>query len=249
LITVTWLGHSTVLLDLDGARLVTDPVLRNRVGPLVRTAAPLDADAVGRPDAVLLSHLHADHADVPSLRRVASTATVIAPRGSGGWLASRGMRDVHELAVGETVRVGPVSVTATAAAHDGRRWPLGSARAEPVGYLVAGSSTAYFAGDTDLVDAMASLAGVAHVALLPVAGWGAKVGAGHLDAERAAEAAVRIRPRVAIPIHWGTFAPRLPLNRHPEPARPPREFAELVSRRAPQVEVRVLAPGERTTVE
>jgi L-ascorbate metabolism protein UlaG (beta-lactamase superfamily) len=58
-----------------------------------------------------------------------------------------------------------------------------------------------------------------------------------------------VTPRVAVPIHWGTLAARRPMRRHPDPGRPPQEFAALVAQRAPGVEVRVLAPGERTVVE
>jgi L-ascorbate metabolism protein UlaG (beta-lactamase superfamily) len=95
---------------------------------------------------------------------------------------------------------------------------------------------------------MADLAGTIDVALLPVSGWGATLGPGHLDPERAAEAVARIAPRVAVPIHWGTLAPRRPLKPHPEPDAPPWQFAELVARDTPAVEVRVLRPGERTVV-
>src|SRR3954447_16347589 len=135
-IAATWLGHSSVLLELDGARLVTDPLLRGRVGPLVRTAAPVAPGALDQLDAVLLSHLHADHAEIGSLRRLSRTATVIAPRGSGRWLAARGVCNLHELGVGVEVRVGPARIRATRAEHDARRRPLGGARAEPLGYVV-----------------------------------------------------------------------------------------------------------------
>ena len=86
------------------------------------------------------------------------------------------------------------------------------------------------------------------MALLPVWGWGASVGAGHLDPSSAAEAAALIAPSVAIPIHWGTFALARPARRAADPERPAREFAELTKRYAPAVDVRVLAPGERTTL-
>jgi L-ascorbate metabolism protein UlaG (beta-lactamase superfamily) len=95
---------------------------------------------------------------------------------------------------------------------------------------------------------MADLAGEVDVALLPVSGWGPTLGPGHLDPERAARAVALIRPRVAIPIHWGTLALPLRIMRPPEPARPAREFAALVEDAAPGTEVRVLAPGERTTI-
>jgi L-ascorbate metabolism protein UlaG (beta-lactamase superfamily) len=81
------------------------------------------------------------------------------------------------------------------------------------------------------------------VALLPVWGWGPSLGAGHLDPEGAARAAALLAPRVAVPIHWGTFA-RIDLLRE-DPLPPTRAFAEAVARLAPGVDVRVLAPGER----
>jgi L-ascorbate metabolism protein UlaG (beta-lactamase superfamily) len=102
----------------------------------------------------------------------------------------------------------------------------------------------YFAGDTDLFEAMAELRGLVTVALLPVWGWGPRLGPGHLDPERAARAAALIAPAIAIPIHWGTFVPRVPIGRMP--AEPAREFARLVKHHAPSVEVRVLEPGGRT---
>jgi L-ascorbate metabolism protein UlaG (beta-lactamase superfamily) len=100
----------------------------------------------------------------------------------------------------------------------------------------------YFAGDTDLFDGMAELRGKVDVALLPVWGWGPSVGEGHLDPERAAAAVAMIEPRIAIPIHWGTFA--LPWARGGDRDRPAREFAELAAELAPGVEVPLLQPGE-----
>jgi L-ascorbate metabolism protein UlaG (beta-lactamase superfamily) len=223
-------------------------VLSDRIGPLVRVAPPASPAALDAIDAVLLSHLHADHADISSLQRVGSPL-VIAPRGAGSWLRKHTAGEVREVGEGEDQLVDPVRVTATPATHDGRRWPLGP-RAAPVGFVARGTAeSAYFAGDTDLFPAMADLAGSIDVALLPVSGWGATLGPGHLDPERAAEAVAMIAPRVAVPIHWGTLSPRRPLRPHPDPGRPPREFEALVAQRTPEVEVRVLAPGDRTVVE
>ena len=237
---ITWLGHATVLIELDGVRLLTDPVLGRRIGPLVRVGGkPVAAAQLGRIDTVLLSHLHADHADLGSLRRLG--APVIGPVGAGDWLRGAGVADVRELASGDQVAVGAVRVIATPAVHDERRRPFGT-QAQPVGFVVEGSLGVYFAGDTDLFDGMAEMRGTVDVALLPVWGWGPSVGEGHLDPQRAAQAVAMIEPELAIPVHWGTFA--LPWARGGDTDRPAREFAELVAGLAPAVEVRVLRPGE-----
>jgi L-ascorbate metabolism protein UlaG (beta-lactamase superfamily) len=244
---VTWLGHATVLLEIDGVRVLTDPVLRGRIGPLVRIAGPVDLSAVGRVDCVLLSHLHADHTDPTTLRRLARHGPIVAPWPAGRWLHGAGVSEVQEVRPGDEIAIGAVRVLATPASHDPRRWRFGPA-AEPVGYVVRGSTSAYFAGDTDLFTEMADLHNSLDLALLPVWGWGPDVGPGHLDPERAARAAAIISPTVAIPIHWGTFALPRPLRRSADPDWPARQFAALANRYAPLVEVRLLAPGERVVL-
>ena len=241
---ITWLGHATVLIELDGERLLTDPVLRRRVGPLVRIEGSLRTDMLGSVGCVLLSHLHADHADPPSLREIDRAVTVIAPLGAATWLRRRGMKNVRELSAGEGINFGPLVISATAAIHDGRRQPLGP-RADAVGYVLRGTASMYFAGDTDLFDQMADLHGTIDVALLPIWGWGSRLGPGHLDPERAARAAAIIAPSVVIPIHWGTYALSRPARRAPDPLLPAREFSAMCERYAPSVEVKLLAPGER----
>jgi len=244
---VTWFGHATALIEIDGTRLLTDPVLGRRIGPLIRVAAEAPADAGERIDAVLLSHLHFDHADLRTLRRLATAVPVIAPFPAGRWLRQHGLREVRELACGDETTVGPLRVIATPAQHDRRRHPLGTT-ADPVGFVARGSGSVYFAGDTDLYPAMARLHGSIDLALLPVSGWGPTLGPGLLDPERAAQAAALIAPSVAVPIHWGTFVLAHRLRRSGDLERPAREFAAAASRLAPAVDVRVLAPGGRTEV-
>ena len=79
---ITWLGHSTVLVELDGTRVLTDPVLRDRVAHLRRTK-PADAGMLYALDGVLVSHLHYDHLDSPSLERLGRSVPVVVPRGAG----------------------------------------------------------------------------------------------------------------------------------------------------------------------
>jgi L-ascorbate metabolism protein UlaG (beta-lactamase superfamily) len=241
-----YLGHSTVLLEIDGVRILTDPVLVDRIGPLRR-----QSDAVAHLideidiDVVLISHGHHDHLDLPSLRRVRGRPRIVVPRGLGTIVRGR---DVLEIAAGESFEQGAVRVEAIFADHHGGRRPFGPA-ADALGYRVAGSVRLYFAGDTDLFAGMAALARNVDVALLPVWGWGPRLGNGHLDPGRAAEAVARIRPRLAIPIHWGTFYPFGLARFWPGPlSDPPQDFAREVARVAPATEVRILVAGASTDV-
>jgi len=243
-VEITWLGHATVLIEMDGVRMLTDPMLRHRVGPLVRIVP--DPDRLSPVDCVLISHLHADHADVRSLQALRCRGPFVAPHPGTAWLQARGLAGAGDLRAGQDLWVGDVRVTATAATHDRRRWWLGAA-ADPIGYLIRGSRSVYFAGDTDLFLGMAELRGEVDVALLPVWGWGSSVGAGHLDPESAAAALALIAPKLAIPIHWGTYATPLAARRTIDRERPARDFAAYAERYAPAVEVRILAPGERIT--
>ncbi|HXV95719.1 MAG TPA: MBL fold metallo-hydrolase [Gaiellaceae bacterium] len=238
-----WLGHSTVLLELEAVRVLTDPLLRRRILHL-RRAVPLVDEPLDRLDAVLVSHLHYDHLDPPSLRRLDPGVTVVVPTGAGKVARRSGLTDVQEVTVGETVRVGGVAVRAVRAEHGSSR--VFGAKSEALGYLVEGAGRrVYFPGDTDLYPEMAELAPGLDVALLPIWGWGPSLGPGHLDPRRAAEALALLRPQVVVPIHWGTYYPAQSTRlRLPAFLREPvwafeRHAAEL----APEVEVRVLEVG------
>lgn len=234
---ITWLGHSTALIELDGMTFLTDPLLRRRVAHL-RRSEPVDLGSLPKPDAVLISHVHMDHMDLPSLGRLGRALPVIAPPGAARILSRRGHGDVSELAVGESLPVGPVTVTATAADHHVRRVPLAPVT-PALGYLVTGSRSVYFAGDTGLFAGLEEYAGP-DVALLPVAGWGARLPPGHMSPLDAARALTVLRPEVAIPIHWGTYAP---LHRAPAQGGPELEFVRHAELLAPDVRVEVLGVG------
>ena len=216
------------------------------MAPLIRRQVPEpDPDIARRIDAVLISHLHHDHLDIASLRRVAPNPRVFVPAGAARTLKRRGFRDVVELRPAETARLDGLEITATPAVHNGRRFKFGP-RVEAAGYLIAGRrSRIYFAGDTDLFAGMTSLRGDLDAALLPIGGWGGRVGRGHLDPRRAAEAAAMLRPRLAIPIHWATLL-RADLQRRAADVleRPGPEFVAQLARRAPGVKACVLSPGE-----
>jgi L-ascorbate metabolism protein UlaG (beta-lactamase superfamily) len=235
---VTWLGHSSLAIELDGVVLVTDPVLRSRVLLLRRAAAAPDLPA--HVDAVLISHVHYDHLDRPSLRLFRPGAAIVVPRGASTWVPRGRFQPAVELAEGDRTSIGPVVVEATPAVHAVRR----RRRDIPaLGYMLHGSQRVYFAGDTDLFEGMRELAAGLDGALLPISGWGRHVPAGHLTPERAARALEMLRPRWAVPIHWGTYAG--PGGRHhlTDPGRAVREFVRWASEVAPDVEVLVPEPG------
>lgn len=253
-IGVTWLGHATVLLDLPGLRLMTDPFLRDRLGPLRRHGPTPQPGAIGPIEVVAISHAHPDHFDRDSLRALAGDPLVIVPRGLGGAVRRAGLR-AREVVVGETVTLAPSwTITAVPARH--WRWPA-TPRAAAVGYLIEGPGRCgiYFAGDTARYPAMRDFADRVDLALLPVGSWGPHVSPGHLTPRSAAAVARDLAPRYAVPIHWGTlFPPRLERllggrlfgGRLTEPAE---RFSAAAARAAPAVEIRTLQPGESTGID
>ncbi|MGA7397155.1 MAG: MBL fold metallo-hydrolase [Solirubrobacterales bacterium] len=242
------MGHATVDIRMDGAHLLTDPVLRNRIVHLKRQVGDSGVSGAEVPDAVLVSHQHFDHLDFPSLRRFGKRVRIISGPGTARLLSRKGFTRVEELPVGHSTTVGAVTVTAVPAEHDGRRRPMSKA-GHAVGFIIAGTRQIYFAGDTDLYPGMDRISSGIDFALVPVWGWGHTLGEGHMDPERAADAVGLLRPRVAIPIHWGTLFPMVAgrFGRH-HLARPPRRFADQVDRAVPEVEVRVLEPGSSTSL-
>jgi L-ascorbate metabolism protein UlaG (beta-lactamase superfamily) len=243
---IRFVGHATVLLEATGVRVLTDPFLRRRLGPLSRHGPPPDLERLGDLDLVVVSHAHPDHFDLASLGALAGRPTVVVPRGLGA-RARRAVRgEVVELVAGQARTIGGVVVRAVQAQH----WQTpGAIRAQPIGFVLDMGVRVYFAGDTGRFAAMRDLAGGVDVALLPVWTWGPHLGPGHLGPRSAAEALTDIRPAIAIPIHWGTLYPtqlhrlwRRPLD------EPGHRFARHAAVAAPDVEIRVLRPGATTEV-
>jgi L-ascorbate metabolism protein UlaG (beta-lactamase superfamily) len=240
--SLRYLGHATVLIELAGRRILTDPVLTDRIAFIRRTVAAPEAGHQQAIDAVLISHGHLDHLHRASLQLLGRDMLLIVPHGMGAMVRRWGFRRVLVADPHERFELGPLTVTATPAVHSGDRPPSGP-RGTALGYLLeAEGRRIYFAGDTDLFDEMAEL-GPVDVALLPVAGYSPKLGPGHLDERRAAEAARLVQASVAVPIHWGTF--RAFSQRGGAWFTGPGDgFAACAAELAPEVDVRVLSPGE-----
>ena len=243
--SLQFLGHSTVRAELGGRTVLTDPLLTPRLGPLRRVVPALDPAGWADVDLVVISHLHNDHLHLPSLRLVGRSTPVVVPRGAGRWLTGHGFTAVEELGPGQSLTDGGLTVTATHADHAAHRWGprlTHGPHAPAVGHLLQGDGvTVYAAGDTDEFPGMTDLGddGI-DVALLPVWGWGPSLGPGHLDPAGAAAAVQQLRPTVAVPVHWGTYA-IAGLASLPSPWRarmrallvePPQQFAAAVAERA-----------------
>ena len=246
--TLTWWGHSTTTLEDGGTTFLFDPVLTNRVGHLRRVRGQVPAQRAAHADIILISHLHFDHAHLPSLRLIPSSAVVIAPVGSRRLLepvTDRGLR-LREVEPGDLVKLGSLRIRVLAADHDGRRHAGSSHRGPALGF-VEGSRRWWYPGDTG---PQLRLKEAEHVdiALVPVGGWGPSIipghSQGHLTAEQAARAVGRIQPKHAVPVHWGTWWPiglpqRLDLIDLPATA-----FADHVAHLAPNISVHPLRHGQ-----
>lgn len=222
-------------------------MLRSRVAGLLRQTAPVPAATVGPVDAVLVSHAHRDHLDLPSLRAL-RPPLIVAPRGAADVLRAARVAAVREVAPGDRLELGGIPVLVTEAVHDGRRDPWTRVPGTPVGYVLELPQRVYFPGDTAIFDAMAALRPL-DLALLPIWGWGPALGPGHMDPEEAAEAAALLAPRVVVPIHWGTYYPAGLRRVRPLPLlEPPRRFAAALERDGGAGALQLLRPGGSLTL-
>jgi L-ascorbate metabolism protein UlaG (beta-lactamase superfamily) len=243
--TLTWWGHSTATWRDGDTTVLFDPVLTTRLGHLRRVRGSVPPPDAARADLVLVSHLHADHAHLPSLQLIPPAAVLVSPIGSRRLLrpiVARGVK-LWEVEPGDLVEFHSMQVRVLAADHDGRRLPGSPHRGPALGYLVEGAYRCWYPGDTGPNLAFDEVTNV-DIALMPVGGWGPTLDNGHLDAEQAAFVVRRTQPARAIPVHWGTWWP-IGLRQRAELIDLPAEtFAEHVARVAPTTSVHLLRHGQ-----
>ncbi len=253
-IEINWLGHSTVVLDMDGVRLVADPLLRANAGILRRRGSRPDEDAWAGTDAVLLSHLHHDHAELASLRRVRG-APVLTARENADWVRRRrGLKslDVDAASWTHVGQAQTVGVKLAPAMHQARPMPHRPNAAS--GHLVRGlSGIVWVAGDTELFpgleDLPASAGGAIDVAVVPVGGWAPRLSKGHMGPREAAIACRMVGARYAIPVHWGTLhVPGGEVWPRGWMDSPGPTFAHWLGLEAPNCRPVVLAIGESVAI-
>src|SRR5262249_12959364 len=217
--SVTWVGHSTILVRLGGVNLMTDPQWSERASPLSwagprRLSAPgLAFERLPRIDVVLISHDHYDHLDLATVQRLATAhdPLFLVPLGLKAWLAERGVTRVEELDWWQTREYRGLRLVCVPAQHFSQRTPWDRDRRlwaswaviGPERRLYFGGDSGYFGGFREAGDPLGpfDLAAIAIGAYLPPA----IMRFVHTTPEQAVQAAVDLRSRVLLGIHWGTF--------------------------------------------
>ena len=217
-VSITWIGHATVLLQAGGLSMLTDPIWSPDVSGVFRRFAPAGVPGPLLPpiDLVLVSHSHRDHLDEPTVRALGPAPTYVVPLGLGGWFRARGLSRVVELDWWETTEVvgargGRAIVTMVPAQHWSQRSVADQNRSLWGGYVVdAGERRFYFAGDTGYPAAFREIGrrfpGLDY-ALLPIGAYAPRwfMAPQHMSPEDAATAFRELGARALVPIHWGTF--------------------------------------------
>jgi L-ascorbate metabolism protein UlaG (beta-lactamase superfamily) len=222
---VTWLGHSTALIEIDGHRILTDPVWSERISPVPLLGprrfhrAPVSIAELPPLDAVLLSHDHYDHLDMPTVRELARLRVpFVTSLGVGPRL--EGVETIHELDWWETITLGGLTFTATPAQHFSGRSPFDRNRTLWSSWVVTGEKHRFFfSGDTGLTpdfEKIGQLKGPFDLVMLEVGAFHESWGDIHLGPENALIAHRMLGSGTLLPVHWGTFD--LALHPWDEPA-------------------------------
>lgn len=250
---ITYIGHATLLIEIEGRRILTDPNFDPALGRfLARVSDPgIALDALPKLDAILVTHAHADHLSFTSLDHLPRDIPLYAPPAVAKWLVRLGYSHAIPVAPGETAQLYDLSIYAALATHQGSRYGVDKWRKDANMYLLdTGSISCFFAGDTALTDDTTALVRKhchdrdrrLDVALLPIGHapwWKTGFRKGHLTGADALELFGRLNARYLIPYHWGTF------NHVTSTAFDAIDrFRGMLPEHPRQGDVRILEPGE-----
>ncbi|MEZ4472062.1 MAG: MBL fold metallo-hydrolase [bacterium] len=214
---VTWMGHSSVLLEIEGCRVLTDPVWSPRIGPVRGTgprrfmAAPVPLEALPALDAVLISHDHYDHLDVGSVLALASRGVpFVTALGVGAHLEAWGIpaSQITELDWWESHAIGRLTFTAAPARHFSGRGGLAKRTLWASWAIKGRERSVWFSGDTGPWEGFAEVGrrlGPFDLSMIEIGAWHPSWGSVHLGPDEALKVHQAVGARVMKPVHWGTF--------------------------------------------
>jgi L-ascorbate metabolism protein UlaG (beta-lactamase superfamily) len=241
-----FIGHSTVLVHLDERNFLTDPFYLKRLYILKRHRPPgVSFQNLPPLSFILISHGHLDHMDLNTLKLFPRNLPVVLPEKLEKYLEDLGFTDVHPLCWGERTCLGSLLITALPANHFPGR-SLCETQSIPQSYVVQGTKTVYFAGDSGLTQDFREIGANFSIdlALLPIGHYRPFLFRRfHMSPEDALEAMAMLGARRMIPIHWGAF--RLSLEGLEEP---PRKFRHLLKERRINPKAVLLQPGEKVRI-
>jgi len=219
MLRVTYIGHATLLIEIGGRRILTDPNFDPALGKFLARVSPpgIALEALPKLDAILLTHAHADHLSFASLDALPDDIPLFAPPAIARWLGKQGYSHAVAVAAGEGTELGGVRIRAASATHKGNRYGVDRWRSATNMYLIdTNTVSCFFAGDTALTsdtthlveDHLVANGRNLDLALLPIGHapwWKPGFRKGHLTSSDALTLFERLNARYFIPYHWGTF--------------------------------------------
>ncbi|MBB6176433.1 L-ascorbate metabolism protein UlaG (beta-lactamase superfamily) [Anoxybacillus tengchongensis] len=244
---LTWVGHATFIIQINGLTIVTDPVWAKRLGTVRRLTDPaLSIDDIPPVDIVLISHSHYDHLHFSSIKQLKGNPLILVPSGLRSSFLKRGFERVVECCWWETVVEQNVSFTFVPAQHWSKRTLFDTNTSHWGGWVIETKDkpTFYFAGDSGYFRGFRDIGERFRIdyALLPIGAYEPEwfMGPQHVTPEEAVQAFIDCQAKTFIPMHYGTF----PLADDTPKEALERLYAEWERRNLPNEQLRVLKLGE-----
>lgn len=238
------IGHSTVLIQLDGLNIITDPIFSSRIlwfsKRYVEPGIPFEK--LPKIDAIVISHEHYDHFDKATLKKFDKNIPIVVSMGLKNKVAGLGFQNIREIGWWESTKVNAAKITAV---------PVKHFLSHASSYVIEGSKTVYFAGDTGLNDGFEEIGRKFNIdaALLPmgayrphlafIPGLASSMQRIHMSPEDVPVAQDQLKAKVVVPIHWGVFKITA------EPIEEPRQkMEEIIKQQNLESKIKILEPGE-----